>query len=333
MYNFELKRVIKEIRSRKAKKVLLQLPDGLRPFASQIVSSLEKSTDTQLILSGDSCYGACDIALNHAQHLQVDLIVHYGHSPMVENTKVPVVYVHAQIDLDIEKLLKAIFPKLNKYNIIGLATTIQHTHQIIEIKKILEKRGYKILVGSGIEKTRRNGQILGCSYQTVISIMQLVDAFLYIGGGQFHPIGIIMSTGKPVLVLNPFTENIKEIMENDLMVLAKRRMAAIEIARSSTRFAILVSSKVGQNNLKGALKLKEELLELKKDVIIIYLDEVRSEHINNFSEPEILVITACPRIAIDGVNGINRPMLTINEMEIVLGKRKWENLWGNSYFE
>jgi 2-(3-amino-3-carboxypropyl)histidine synthase len=163
--------------------------------------------------------------------------------------------------------------------------------------------------------------------------MKKVDAYLYVGGGQFHPIGIVMSTSKPVIVANPFNREIKELTENDLMTIAKRRMAAISKARNSTNFAILVSSKPGQINLEKAHILKKKLMKRGKMSIIIYLDEIKSEHINNFSETEILVITSCPRIAIDGVSGINKPMLTINEMKVVLGEQKWEKLWGNSYME
>lgn len=333
LYDFELERVITEIKTRKSKKVLLQLPDGMRSFALQIVNSIERSTNSKVILSGDSCYGACDIALTQAQELFVDLILHYGHSPMVEWTKIPIVYVHARIDVEIDRLVDAVLPKLGEYNSIGLATTVQHVHQVSEIKKKLENRGINLLIGSGIGKTPLDAQILGCSYHTIINIMKEVDAYLYIGGGQFHPIGIVMSTSKPVIVANPFSADITKITEDDLMDLAKRRMAAITKARYSTRFAILVSSKLGQKNINKAITLQEKLQEHGKDVIIIYLDEVRSEHINNFSEPEILINTACPRIAIDGIEGINRPMLTINETEVVLGERKWETLWGDSYFE
>jgi 2-(3-amino-3-carboxypropyl)histidine synthase len=305
----------------------------MRSFASQIVNLLEQSTESKIILSGNSSYGACDIALNQAQQLLVDLIVHYGHSPMLECTKIPVLYIHARIDIEIDRLLDAAFPNLEKYNVIGLATTVQHAHQITKIKKKLEERGIKISVGSGIGKTPLDAQILGCSYLTVTNIMKEVHAYLYVGGGQFHPIGIVMSTGKPVIVANPFSGDITNITEHDLMDLAKRRMAAITIAKNSTHFAILVTSKPGQNKLKKGMMLQEQIRKQGKDAIIIYLDEVRSEHLNNFSEPEIFINTACPRIAINGVGGINRPMLTINEMEVVLGERKWESLWGDSYLE
>lgn len=333
MYDLELERVVSEITEREAKKVLLQLPDGMRPFAYQMVEAIEKAAGATVFLSGDSCYGACDIALTQAKQLGVDLIVHYGHTPMVKHPEIPVIYVHASIDVEVDKMVEDILPNLSEYKVIGLTTTVQHTHQVEEIKEKLGKKGVNVLVGKGSGKTPLDAQILGCSYMTAIQIMGKVDAYLYIGGGRFHPTGIVMSTGKPVIVANPYNGQISSITEDDLMEVAKRRVAAVTVAKNAKKFGILVSSKPGQNNFEKAVMLQKGLKELGKEAIIIYMDEIKADHVNNYSEPEILVNTACPRIAIDGIDGIDRPMLTINETEVVLGYRTWESLWGNSYME
>ena len=333
MYDLELERVVSEITEREAKKVLLQLPDGMRPFAYQMMEAIEKAAGATVFLSGDSCYGACDIALTQAKQLGVDLIVHYGHTPMVKHPEIPVIYVHASIDVEVDKMVEDILTSLSDYKVIGLTTTVQHTHQVEEIKEKLGKKGVNVLVGKGTGKTPLDAQILGCSYMTAIQIMGKVDAYLYIGGGRFHPTGIVMSTGKPVIVANPYNGQISSITEDDLMEVAKRRVAAVTVAKNAKKFGILVSSKPGQNNFEKAVMLQKGLKELDKEAIIIYMDEIKADHVNNYSEPEILVNTACPRIAIDGIDGIDRPMLTINETEVVLGYRTWESLWGNSYME
>lgn len=333
MYDLELDLVTSEIMEQGAQKILLQLPDGMRPFAFQLVEAIERATDATVLLSGDSCYGACDIALNQARELGVDLIVHYGHTEMVKVSEVPVIYVHARIDIDVDRLVKAVLPALKEYRAVGLTTTAQHAHQITEIKEKLSEKEVIVVVGQGRGKTPLNGQILGCSYVNTISIVKEVDAYLYVGGGKFHPIGIVMSTGKPVVTANPFNEKVSLISEEDLMGIAKKRMAAITMAKNARLFGILVSSKPGQNKLDDAQRLEEKIKKQGKKAVIIYLDEIRAEHVNNYSEPEILVNTACPRIAIDGIEGINRPMITVKEIEVALGLRKWESLWGNSYLE
>jgi 2-(3-amino-3-carboxypropyl)histidine synthase len=333
LYELELERVASEIKERNAVNVLLQLPDGMRPFALQLVDAIEKSTGTNVYLSADSCYGACDIALTQAKQLRVDLIIHYGHSPMIKNPEIPVIYVHSSIDIDIDIIIEKVLPRLKEYKSIGLATTVQHAHQVEEVKEKLIKQGLLVIVGKRTEKTPLEAQILGCNYMTTINVMDQVEAFLYIGGGKFHPYGIVMSTGKPVIIVNPYNGEVSSISEGDLMDIAKRRMAAITIARNSNRFGILVSSKLGQKNLEKAVELQKKLRELGKRAVLLYMDEIRAEHINNFNELEILINTACPRITIDGLNGLDMTMLTINETEVMLGIREWEELWGNAYME
>ena len=333
MYDLELDKVIAKIQEIGAKRVLLQLPDGMRPFAVQLVNGINGVTGAQVFLSGNSCYGACDISIDQARGLSVDLIVHYGHTQYVGDYEIPILYLRASIDIDVNLLSEAVTPLLSKYSKIGLATTVQHAHQIEEIKEKLQKNGVEGLIGGGVGTTPLDGQILGCSYSTVIAVKEDVDAYLYIGGGKFHPTGIVMSTGKPVILANPYNGDVSKISEEDLMDVAKRRMAAVNYAKNATVFGLLVSSKPGQSKLELAEEYASRLNALGKNAILIYMDEVRPEHVNNYTEPEVLVNTACPRIAIDGIDGIDRTLITMNELDVVLGDRKWEDLWGNAYLE
>jgi len=79
MYNLELDKAVKEIAKSKAKTVLVQLPDGLKPRAKEIKEFLEKNTKAEILIWAGSCFGACDVPLE-AKNLNVDLIVQFGHS-------------------------------------------------------------------------------------------------------------------------------------------------------------------------------------------------------------------------------------------------------------
>ncbi len=332
MYHLELERVVKEIQKRNARQILLQLPDGMRPFAYQIVKAITLSTGSHVFLSGDSCYGSCDLALTQAKELDADLLIHYGHSDMIKEYKVPVLFVHAEIDIDTIAMIDAAESEIEKWERIGIVTTIQHVHQINDIQLELEDRGFIPFTSTKGEKTPFPGQILGCYYMGAEDIADQVDGFLYIGGGRFHPIGLIMSTGKPVVIADPFSAKISTLSEQDLMLIAKKRMASIETTKQVKNLGILVSSKPGQKNFEAALKLEKKFRKKNVTAVIIYLNEVRADHLNNFAEPEAFINTACPRLSIDGVEGVNRPILTVNEALVVLGEKKWEDLWGKGYF-
>jgi len=65
----------------KAKTILIQLPDGLKPEAKEIREFLAKKIDkkTKLLFWAGSCFGSCDVPLS-AKNVNVDLIIQFGHS-------------------------------------------------------------------------------------------------------------------------------------------------------------------------------------------------------------------------------------------------------------
>lgn len=82
-YDLEINSLIGKINRSKAKKVLIQLPDGLKPRAKEIVDSIEKNTDAEAFIWLGSCYGACDIPSN-VKSLGIDMIIQFGHNEFVK---------------------------------------------------------------------------------------------------------------------------------------------------------------------------------------------------------------------------------------------------------
>ena len=77
-YDFELDKVIREIKKQKAKRVCIQLADGLKPHAGRIQEEIMKHTRAQVLIWAGSCYGACDTP--DLSSLGVDLLIQFGHS-------------------------------------------------------------------------------------------------------------------------------------------------------------------------------------------------------------------------------------------------------------
>jgi len=331
MYELELERVVDEIGKRGARRVLLQLPDGMRPFAFEIAEHIRKETPSEVIISGDSCYGACDIASRQALELNADLLIHYGHACFVQSPGVPVLYIEARIPIDVSQMVEAVLPDIAGWESVGLTSTIQHTPQLKEISQALGQRGVKALIGEGTDPTPEDGQVLGCSYAAATKLPEEVDGYIFIGGGRFHAIGLARRTGRPVIIANPYNGKVSRLDESELMQLAKKRMALITAAREAKTIGVLVSSKPGQRALADAMVLAEKLGDREVRAFLIYLDELRADQLNNFTEPEAFIETACPRIAIDGVAGVNRPILTTTEARVLLGEKTWEQTWGHTY--
>lgn len=89
-YDLELEKVISEInnlkvtRKNKSKLVLLQFPDGLKPYATAVVDYLRDKTNSEFLIWLGSCYGACDTPTG-IEHLKpkVDLVIQFGHNKLM----------------------------------------------------------------------------------------------------------------------------------------------------------------------------------------------------------------------------------------------------------
>ena len=87
IYNLELEKAVSEIKNLNAKSVLLQFPDGLKPYATAVVDYLEEKTKgVHFFIWMESCFGACDTpVLNKEIENKIDLLIQFGHNDMMPN--------------------------------------------------------------------------------------------------------------------------------------------------------------------------------------------------------------------------------------------------------
>ncbi len=187
-----------ELRERGAKTVALQFPAGLKRRAADWAGAL-RDAGFEVIISGDPCYGACDLALDTLSH--ADVLVHIGHAPV--DTQERVIFVPYQVDFDVAVLENAL-PLLDG-TVTGLVTTVQHVHLIPAMESFLKEQGIDVRVADGSGRTPHRGQVLGCCFTAARETG--ADQILFVGTGLFHPIGIALATKARVVALDPLTGN------------------------------------------------------------------------------------------------------------------------------
>jgi 2-(3-amino-3-carboxypropyl)histidine synthase len=278
---------------------ILQVPDGMKRKALKIADDLG-----DVLIDCESCFGACDLAIQEAKVLGCDKIVHYGHSKVID-TDIPVEYVELRQDYDPLPILKK--HSINERRI-GLVSTLQFLDSLEKARKYLEEKGKIVKIGKG---KFNQGQILGCDVSAAKSIEKDVDAFLYIGSGNFHPLGLAMQTEKPVYFLDVEKGEVTVVDKEKFL---KQKYAAIAIAKDARTFGILVSVKPGQLNLKLAKEIKKKLEAKGKKAYLLVFNEIKPEKLIGL-ELDCYVNTACPRIAIDNRTDFKKPILNLDEIE------------------
>jgi 2-(3-amino-3-carboxypropyl)histidine synthase len=322
-FDFEEERMKQEILKLEAKRVLLQLPEGLKPEAFRLAKIVEK-TGALAIVSADPCYGACDLATAEAESLGVDLIVHFGHARLVRYERVPTIYIEARATVNVEEAVGKALSLLKKWHRIGLATTVQHVQALDTVRELLLKDGKTVAIGDAGRLTYA-GQVIGCDYSNVKSVAKNVDAFLFVGGGKFHALGVALSTMKPTVVADPY-EGRGFSVDDEAQKIVRQRWASIEQASEARSFAIVVGLKLGQRRFEQALQVKQKLEEKGKSVCLLAANEIVPEVLNEFPSVEVYVNTACPRVCLDDASRFRKPVLTVDDALVVVGELNWEEL-------
>jgi len=325
LFELEERRLKEEIKKHGAKRVLVQLPEGLKPDGPRLATIIEDA-GAIAIVSGDPCYGACDLPIYEAKALAVDLIVHYGHTRMVRDVKTPlsIIYMEARSKVDVKTAVEKAVDHLQSWNTIGLLSTVQHVHTLDKVKKILEGVGKTVYIGDA-GNIKYPGQVLGCDYSNARLIAGKVEAFLFVGGGRFHAIGLSLATMKPAIVADPF-EKTAYSLETDVQKILKRRWAEISRAKEAGNFGVLIGLKPGQRSIEAALRIKEDLGKSGKKAILLAIREITPTMLLQFPTLEAYVNTACPRITLDEPLVFSKPVLTVKEAYVMLGEMRWEDL-------
>ena len=286
--------LVAEVIKSGAKNVMVQLPAGLKTRAAEIASAMEKE-NISATLALNPCYGACDLADEEAKQAGCELLVHIGHSKFYRDfgTAVPVIYFPWTAEV---KFGNVDFSPIKEKRV-GLLTTIQHLSALSEVKTLLEKSGKEAVIG---------GQVLGCWFANADKIADRVDAFLYVGSGRFHPLGI---GNRKIYALDIERMKVKPV---DTTHLEKRRYANIYNAKDARTFAILVTTKKGQNELLGrAETIKERLEHAGKDAFIAVMDEINDAALLGI-KADAFINTACPRIVEDS---FSKPIINVEDVE------------------
>jgi len=329
-FDLEEERLKDEIRKRGAKRVLFQLPEGLKAEGPRLASVAEKMGAVAFV-SADPCYGACDLAVQEAESLGADLLVHYGHSEMMPQQRVPTIYIEAKTTLSVKPAVKKALSLLKPWKHLGLVTTLQHVDMLGEARTTLLEAGKSVAVGDA-GQLKYAGQVTGCDYSNATAILKDVDAFLFVGGGRFHALGVALATSKPTVAADPYERRAYSV-GNEVRKVLKQRWASIHEALKAQSFGVLIGLKSGQKRIEEAMRIRDRLEKKGKKATLLTMREVTPEALMQFPTIDSLVNTACPRIALDYADKFRRPVLTVNEALVIVGELTWEELLKRGWFE
>ena len=305
---------IEKLRIMKAKRILLQLPDGLKPRVFEYFNALSK--EFNVIVSSEGFYGACDTGTMDV-YGKVDCIVQLGHS-RIPNIDYPIPVIFEEYLEDAQENFQNVdFSIISNsgYKKIGVLYSIQYKDTAENVKEHMRSIGFEVYTGKKDSRISYDGQVLGCNYSSLHSISSEVDCFLVISTGIFHSLGAQLSTDKEVFILDLNDRTLTSMMERTERIKRKRYLSIFSV-KEAKKFAVVVDSKVGQYRIKVAERIMDVLKRNEKEVVLVYTNESNPTDFSNM-RCDAVVFTGCPRVPIDDQERYEMPVLTVTEFFMV----------------
>jgi len=325
-YTFTFPPELKEARG----PVVLQLPSGLKRAAAELVQCL-RAYGIDPIVEVDPTYGSCDI---HAPQLREALgsnvtIVHVGHTPYPPELArgasaegVKVVYAEASFNIPprSEVIRGAAGILLSRgLKRVSVLTTVQHAKFYEAVVRGLEEAGLSVIRAGKALPYLLEGQVLGCDYRVV---PRLAEGYVMLGGGLFHAIGLYLATQRPVVQVDPYRQEARDMTREGERFLAMR-LKKVSDAINARRWGVIMGLKTGQYRPWVLNALQASLRHHDREFILLASDVLNQQYLRDVDSEwfEAFVVTSCPRLPVDDLYEYEKPVLTPGEAFMALQGR------------
>ncbi|KAI9708619.1 MAG: Diphthamide biosynthesis protein 2 [Bogoriella megaspora] len=388
---YEIARTVDEVRAGGWKRIALQFPDEMLVDAPRVFEALndgferagkrrklsaEKADSEkdrtvadlldegvqQLDLSpedirekvyilADTSYGACCVDEIAAEHVDADVVVHYGRSCLSPTARLPVIYVFTSRSLDlaaVQASFKAIYPERDKKII--LMADIPYAHHIPHLHSTLQDSGYTNIFPTSI--IHDPSSLL--PNRTVPPILTTTPSAL-----QSHTLFHISTPPTPLLLTlssrlssihiyptpSPTSSPVPSSSSSTPLTLPplqttpllRRRYAVLLTLPSVAIIGILIATLSHRSYLPALQKIQNLISQAGKKYYTVVVGKINAAKLANFAEVGAWVVVGCWEsglVDMKGEEGFWRPMVTPFELEVALGGeagRVWAGEWRGGF--
>ncbi|KAF2116119.1 diphthamide biosynthesis protein 2 [Lophiotrema nucula] len=371
---YEIERTVREIREGRWKRIALQFPDqllvdaprvygqltrGLKKARSrrngtsaasssrnsaveeELVAKLEETTVAEdkterLFILADTSYGACCVDEVAAEHVDADVVVHYGRSCLSPPSRLPVVYVFTARELSIDAAIAAFKGTYSDKNQkIILMADIPYSHHIPTFHSRLEAEGY-----TGVHKTEidHNPSSLLPNRTLPTGILDTKDALR--DYQLFHisepPKSLLLTLSSRVAAIHIYptdTPNPSALLASTSRTL-NRRYALLTSLTTASVFGILINTLSVKNYMHMLSHVKAMIAAAGKKSYTFVVGKVNAAKVANFSEVGGWVVIGCWESSLIESADFWRPIITPFELGLALQSddtRVWTGEWTGDF--
>ena len=375
---YEIARTASEIKAGRWRVVALQFPDSLISDAPRVVEGLrqelksrvldgssdsngqtnnsesletsfndlhlskEDSQQEKLYILGDTSYGACCVDEVAAEHIDAEVVVHYGRACLSPTSRLPVIYVFTEQPLshsDLVRSFKETYPD-HSTQIILMADVTYSSH-IPDLASLLAQEGYTSFFAPTIlhdpssplpnrtvpSKVASDPSTLQ-SYH-LFHISDPPPALLLTLSSRVASIHIYPTT-TATTTASTSNQSAPSALEASTALSLRRRYALLTSLSTCSVFGILVTTHSVKNYLPAIARLQSLFASNGKKSYLFVVGKVNAAKLANFAEIGGWVVVGCWESSLVEGEGFWRPVITPFEAEVLLKGdrgRVWTGEW------
>jgi diphthamide biosynthesis protein 2 len=364
---YEIDRTARDIRDGGWTRVALQFPDLMLRDASWVVGALEaallqledRTVDEakqemgqhhshlpespsgragvieRLYVLADTSYSACCIDEIAAEHVDAQVVVHYGRACLSPTSRLPVIYVFTKQSLDLDTAATAFekeFP--DKGTKVVMLADIAYQHHCSSFVSKLTASGYSNLVSSEVVRdqssTIPNRRLVRSAdgYELGTDLDMKEYALFHISTPPSALLLALHSRVKSLHILTtggiPATDNPTDTTG----ALLRRRFARVLALATAGVIGILVNTLSVSNYLSSINLLRSRIAKAGKKSYTVVVGKLNSAKLANFAEVDGWVVVGCWESGlVEEDTGFFRPVVTPFELDVALMPES-ERVWG-----
>ena len=375
----DIERTLQEIRQARYKRIALQFPDDMLPDAPRVFQLLSRGLacrdvdkitvekngngtggveseklaqdvsqlsvddkpepEPKLYILADTSYGTCCVDEVAAEHVNADVVVHYGRSCLSPTARLPVIYVFTHKELPIEPVIqafKATYP--DQATKIILAADVTYCDHIPAVYARLMEEGYTNLYATELihcpssaipnrtvpDSVRENPDTL--SEWQLFHISDPPTALLLTLASRVAAIHIYPTTDAP-------SDNVKPLPVSTSAALG-RRYAILTRLSTVPIFGILINTLSVKNYLHIVEHVKQKIADAGKKSYMFVVGKLNAAKVANFSEIGGWVVIGCWESSLVDSKDFWKPVITPFELELALKgdhERVWTGAWQSDF--
>jgi diphthamide biosynthesis protein 2 len=287
----------------------------------------------RLYILADTSYGSCCVDEIAAEHVDADVVVHYGRSCLSPTARLPVIYVFTTRSLDITDVVQTFestFPSKEE-KVVLMADITYNTH-IPSLHNYLLEAGYTNLVTPPVIHDP-SSQIPNRELDASI---ELKEYSLFHVSDPPQALLLTLSSRVKEMFIYPTTSGTtssKAIQANTAMTL-RRRYALLTRLSTCPIFGILINTLSVTNYLSTISSIRSLISSSGKKSYTFVVGKVNAAKIANFSEIGGWVVVGCWESSLIESSEFYRPIITPFELGLCLigdEKRIWDGRWRGDF--